>query len=93
MATAISSVGVVRWCSSTAVLLVHRCSDLVDVAPELFSDCTEECAALYTITTDLIVSTRVGESLKRGELQADITTEGLNIFNVLKIFNSRKIKT
>ena len=73
MATAISSGGVVRWCSSTAVPLVHRCSGLVDVAPELFWDCTGECAALYTISTDLIVSTRTGESLKRGELQADIT--------------------
>ena len=42
--------------------------------PEPFWDCTGECAALYTISTDLIVSTRMGESLKRGELQADITT-------------------
>ena len=49
-------------------------------SPELFWDCTGECAALYTISTDLIVSTHVGESLKRGELQADITTEMFTIF-------------
>ena len=72
MATAISLEGVVLQLNSCSV--VRRCSDLVDVAPELFWDCTGECAALYTISTDLIVSTRVGESLKCGELQADITT-------------------
>ena len=51
-----------------------RCSGLVDVAPEIFWDCTGKCAALYTISTDLIVSTHAGESLKHGKLQADITT-------------------
>ena len=42
MALAISAGGVVRHYSSTAVLEVHRCSGLVDVAPELFWVCTEE---------------------------------------------------
>ena len=50
---------------------------------ELFWDCTGECAALYTINTDLIVSTRTGESLKCGELQADITT-----FSSLKVIGN-----
>ena len=35
MAKAISSGGVVRCCSLTAVWLVRRCSGLVDVAPKL----------------------------------------------------------
>ena len=80
MATAISSGGVVRWWSSTALPLVRRCSGLVDVAPELFWDCTRECAALHTvrtISTDLVVTLierRPGKSFKRRELQADITT-------------------
>ena len=82
MATAIFSRGVVRWCSSTAVPLVHRCSGLVDVAPEFFWDCTGECATLYTISTDLIVSTHTGESLKCGELQADITTHPISMVSI-----------
>ena len=83
MATAISSGGIVRWWSSTALPLVHRCSGLVDVAPKLFWDYTGECAALYTvstISTDLIVTLierRPGKSFKRRELQADITTSPL----------------
>ena len=82
MATAISSGGVLRWWSSTALLLVHRCSGLVDVAPELFWDCTGECADLYTVSTismDLIVTLierRPRKSFKHRELQADITTNG-----------------
>ena len=62
MAKTISSGGVVRCCSSPAVPFVRRCSGLVDVAPELFWDCTGECAALCTISTDLIVSTGMWEN-------------------------------
>ena len=70
MATAITSGSGVRWCcSSTAVLRMRRWSGLVDVAPELSRaplglDCGS--TALYTvltISTDVIVTTRVGESL------------------------------
>ena len=50
MAKAISSGGVVRWCSSTAVPLVHRCSGPVDVAPELFWACTDEALSYIQLT-------------------------------------------
>ena len=49
-------------------------------SPELFWDCTGECAALYTVSTismDLIVTLierRPGNHSSVGELQADITT-------------------
>ena len=81
----ISSGSVVRWCcSSTAVSEVRRWSGPADVAPELswgLLGFESGSAVLYTIITfsmDLIVTTierRPGKSFKRGELQANFSTD------------------